>query len=170
MLLPAASFSDVILAIHIIGVILAFGMLFVYPLMGLVGARLEPRAMPSFWRWQWTVHMRITAPALALVLAAGIYLASDRHQWSAFYVGWGVAVVVAVGAIGGAFISPREKRLIELAERELAAVPTPAAGGGEFPWSEEYRVARRQVEAARLLQLGLVLATVFFMALHLGGS
>lgn len=163
-MLIAAGFTQVVLAVHIIAVIVAFGVLFLYPLAGLIGARLDPAAAPSLHRLQWAVHMRVNAPALAVVLAAGIYLAAQEHQWGAFYVVWGLAAVVIVGGIGGMFISPREKRLIELSERE------PPVTGSGAQWSEEYRALRRRVQVAQLMQLALAVLTIFFMTLRLGGS
>ncbi len=173
MLVSAAAFWQVVLAIHIVAVVAAFGVLFVYPLLGMLGVRLEPRARPWFHRFQWGVHMRVQAPALVVVVLAGIYLASDLHQWSHFYVGWGLAASLVIGGIGGAYISPREKRLAELAERELAAAPAagaaPAPGAGDsFAWSQEYRAAERQAALARLLQLVLAAVTILFMSLQLG--
>lgn len=164
-MLTPASVSEAILAIHIIGVVLSFGVLFVYPLLGVIGVRLEPRAMPWFHRFQHAVHMRVSAPGLVVILLAGVYLASDLHAWGDFYVGWGVAVVVVIGAIGGAYISPREKRLAELAEAEVAAAPATAAG---FGWSPEYLTVRRQAALARWGQALLAVVTIFFMALRLG--
>ncbi len=171
-MLTLGAFVDAVRAIHILAVIVSFGVLFVYPLLRFIGAREEPRAMPWFHRFQYAVHTRLQAPGLVVVLLAGIYLASDEHQWGAFYVGWGVAAVIAIGAIGGAYISPREKRLILLAEAEDATAPvavgpgTAGGGGG----GDEYRVAARQADLARLVQLAITVLTVFFMALHTGAA
>jgi len=162
MLVTAAAFWQVILAVHIIAVVAAFGVLFVYPLLSAIGVGSDPRAMPWFHRFQWAVHMRVQAPGLAVVVLAGIYLASCLHVWGEFFVGWGLAASVVIGGVGGAYISPREKRLAELAETELAAAP--AVEG--FSFSEEYRATERQAALARLLQLVLAAATIVFMALN----
>jgi hypothetical protein len=163
MLVAAAAFWQVILAIHILAVVVAFGALFIYPLMSLIGVGSEPRAMPWFHRFQWTVHNRVQAPGLGVVVLAGIYLASDLHEWSEFFVGWGIAAALAIGAIGGAYISPREKRLADLAEAELAAAPA----AGEFSFSDEYKAVSKQASLARLVQLALAAVTILFMALQL---
>jgi hypothetical protein len=162
MLVTAAAFWEVILAIHIIAVVVAFGVLFIYPLISLIGVRSDPRAMPWFHRFQSAVHNRVQAPGLAVVVLAGIYLASHLHVWGEFFVAWGLAASIVIGAIGGAYISPREKRLAELAEGELAAAPS-----GEVAFSQEYRTAERQAAVARLVQLALAVATIVFMALNL---
>lgn len=160
---PAVMFWQVVLAIHILAVVISFGIVFVYPLFSLIGLRLEQRAVPWFHRMQWSVHMRVSAPGLVVVVLAGIYLASDLHVWSHFYVGWGLAASIAIGGIGGAYISPREKRLAELADAELAAIP-----GGEITWSAEYLTARRQADLARGTQALLAALTVLFMTLQTG--
>lgn len=103
-------------------------------------------------------------PGLGVVVLAGIYLASYLHQWSEFFVGWGLAASIVIGGIGGAYIAPRERRLADMADRESAVVPATGAG---VSWSDEYRLAARQAELARLLQLVLAAATILFMSLQL---
>jgi hypothetical protein len=164
MLVGAAAFWQFILALHIVAVVVAFGVLFIYPLVGVIGVRLDPQAMPSFHRFQLAVHTRVQAPGLGVVVLAGIYLASYLHEWSEFFVGWGLAASLVIGGIGGAYIAPRERRLAEMAERESGVVP---ATGGAVSWSDEYRSAARQAELARLVQLLLAAATILFMSLQL---
>lgn len=163
-MLVTAAFWQWILALHIVAVIVAFGVLFVYPLIRLIGIRLEPQAMPSVRRLERAIHLRIQAPGLVVVILAGIYLASHLHEWGDFFVGWGLAASIVIGGIGGAYISPREARLAELAETQLAAAP---AGGGSFSWSDEYAGTARQVDLARLLQLAIAVVTILFMSLQL---
>ncbi len=164
MLAGAAAFWQFILALHIVAVVVAFGLLFIYPLVGVIGVRLDPQAMPSFHRFQLAVHTRVQAPGLGVVVLAGIYLASYLHQWSEFFVGWGLAASIVIGGIGGAYIAPRERRLAEMADRESAGVP---ATGGGVSWSDEYRLAARQAELGRLVQLVLAAATILFMSLQI---
>jgi hypothetical protein len=164
MLVGAAAFWQFILALHIVAVVVAFGVLFIYPLVGVIGVRLDPQAMPSFHRLQLAVHTRVQAPGLGVVVLAGVYLASYLHEWSEFFVGWGLAASIVIGGIGGAYIAPRERRLAEMAERESGVVP---ATGGVVSWSDEYRLAARQAELARLVQLLLAAATILFMSLQL---
>jgi hypothetical protein len=45
---PAVAFVDLVLAVHILAVVVAFGVVFAYPLFGLVGARLDPRRCRGF--------------------------------------------------------------------------------------------------------------------------
>jgi hypothetical protein len=62
------------------------------------------------------VGRRLINPALLIVLLAGVYLASNLHQWSATYVQWGLAAVVVLGGLEGGLMIPCEG-LADLAER-----------------------------------------------------
>lgn len=160
MLAPAVMFWQVVLAIHIAAVMIAFGVTFAYPLFALAGARLDRAALPWFHRMQQLIGRRLISPGLGVVLIAGIYLASKLHQWHAFYVQWGIAVVVILGALEGAFMVRQEGRMAELAERDLAA--------GQSDWSPEYLALRQRVGAVGVLMNVLVLITIYLMAVQAG--
>jgi hypothetical protein len=100
------------------------------------------------------------------VVLAGIYLASHEHQWSKFYVAWGIVAAIALGAIEGAFMMPREGRLADIAERDLAAAPAGARGAPA--WSEEYRTTFQQLALGGTILDLIVIVTVFIMAAHVG--
>jgi len=104
--LAPASFTEAILAIHILGVVVAFGVTFTYPLLAIAGNR-EKRAMPTLHRYQVAVSRMVINPGLLVILIAGIALASERHQWSSFYVGWGIA------AVGGRSAEPARRLAVE---------------------------------------------------------
>ena len=159
----AITWIQVVLALHVIAVVLAFGVLFAYPLFLTVGARLEPAAMPWFFRMQQVISRRLINPGLLLVVIFGAVLASKYHAWSDFYVQWGIGVSIVIGAIDSVYQIPRSGRLAELAQRELDA------GGPAAPHSAEYAGLLRQVQLAGGLIAGLVVLTTFFMAVHLGG-
>jgi hypothetical protein len=161
MLIQAVVFWQLVLAVHIVAVVAGFGVVFAYPVFVLAGARLDPRAMPWFHRMQQMVGRRLINPALGVVLIAGIYLASDLHQWKQFYVGWGVVAVVVIGALEGAVMIPGEGRLAELAERDIAA-----AGDGAVAWSPEYQAQVRRVGAFGALLSLLIVVTVFLMTVQ----
>lgn len=166
MLVPAA-FPDFILAIHILAAIAGFGATFAYPIFLMTGARMDPSAMPWFFRMMQLITRRVIYPGLLVVLLAGIYLATDEHQFGAFYVQWGFFAVIALGGVEGAFMAPRIRRLIELSGRDLAAVPAQAAGT-EFAFSPDYDVVLKQVSIGGSVQSLIVILTVFLMATHAG--
>jgi hypothetical protein len=161
MLVSAVSFWQIVLAVHIAAVVVAFGVTFAYPLIVAVGTRLDPRALPWFHRMQVTLGQRLISPGLLVILVAGIYLASKLHQWGAFYVQWGLGVTILLGALGGLFYSPNERKLAELAERDVKA-----AGDGEVRLSAEYLAARRRYEVGAWGGPLLVLITVYLMTVQ----
>ena len=159
----AVMFWEVVLAVHIAAIVIAFGVTFAYPVMYAVGIKRAPRTMPGFHRIQDYVGKFVISPFIALALLCGIYLASHLHQWSTFYVQWGLAVIVVLGGLGGAFFAPRERKLGELADRDIAA-----SGDGEVTFSEEYIGLRKQVELVGYISSALVLVTIYFMTVHTG--
>ncbi len=161
MLTEAAAFWEYILALHIIAVVVGFGMIFAYPLLGVAGEKLDPRAMPWFHRMQSILTQRMINPGLLVVLLAGIYLASNRHQWDRFYVQWGVGISVVLGAVFGAFFVPNERKLSQIAARDVAA-----AGDGEVQWSTEYQTLRARVATVGTAASALVLITIVLMTVQ----
>jgi hypothetical protein len=168
---PAATFFEVVLAIHIMAVVVAFGVVFAYPIMFAVAARHDPRGLALLHRVEYTVDRFLVNPSLGLVLLAGIYLASKGHYWSDFFVQWGLAAVVVIGALVGAVMIPTSKRAEQVAARDLAAVGAGVgAGAGDAggPMSDEYRALVRRLTTVGTLLSGLVLVTIVLMALHVG--
>ncbi len=160
---PAASLFEVVLAIHIMAVVVAFGVTFAYPIMFAVAARHDPRSVPLVHRIEYTVERMLINPGLLLVLLAGIYLASKGHYWSDFFVQWGLAAVLVIGALVGAVMIPTAKRAELAAARDVAA-----SSDGEVVLGEEYRALLRRLTAVGTLLSLIVLVTILFMALHVG--
>ncbi len=159
-MIGAVTFRDLVLSVHIVGVVVAFGVLFAYPLFVGLGRRLDPRGLPFFHRAQQQVIRRLISPGLVLVLLAGIYLAADLDAFAKFYVQWGFIAVIVLGGLAGGYFPSREGKLAELAERDLAA------GGGTL--SAEYDALSHQVRSVAGLACGLVVVTIVVMAAHLG--
>jgi hypothetical protein len=169
----AASLYEIVLAVHIMAVVVAFGVTFAYPIMFAVAARHDPRGLPLLHRIEYTIERMLINPGLALVLLAGIYLASKGHFWSDFFVQWGLAAVVVIGALIGAVMIPTAKRAEQIATRDVAAATATAgavggAGGAEIEMSEEYRALVRRLSSVGTLLSLIVLVTILFMALHVG--
>jgi uncharacterized membrane protein len=160
----AATFTDYVLAVHILGVVIAFGATFAYPVIFASARRADPSVMPWLFSVMQRIDRFIVNPGLTLVLIAGIVLASKFHVWSEFYVQWGLASVVVIGAGVGAFMIPREGKLAKVAQRDLEAAPV--GGGGGSPWSPEYDKLLRQVSVGGLVLDLIVIVTIFLMATH----
>ncbi len=110
MLVPAIAGYDVVMAVHIMAVVIAFGWTFSLPVVYAVAAKRDPRGLPLLHRIEFTVSRWILNPALLVILAAGIFLASDGHHWSEFFVQWGLAAIVVIGGLIGSVLMPAAKR------------------------------------------------------------
>jgi hypothetical protein len=159
----AASLFEVVLAIHIMAVVVAFGVTFAYPIMFAVAARHDPRGLPLMHRVEYTIERMLINPGLLLVILAGIYLASKGHFWSDFFVQWGLGAAIVIGALVGAVMIPTAKRAETAAARDIAA-----AADGEIVMSDEYRALVMRLTVVGSALSGLVLVTILFMALHVG--
>lgn len=163
-MVPAVAFYEVVLALHILAVVIAFGATFAYPVMLGAVARADPRALPAVYRAIHAISQRVISPGLLAVVIFGAYLASKLHLWHAFFVQWGLGVALVIGAIEGMYLGPREKRLVAVAEADISA----AGAGGEVSQSDEHRALLRSAGAAGALIDLLVIITIYFMATHTG--
>ncbi len=158
----AVTFYDFVLAVHIMAVVAAFGVTFAYPIMFTVAAKSQPSAIPVLHRIEYTLARRLINPLLVVVAAAGIYLASDEHLWKEFFVQWGVAMVLVIGALLGAVMIPASKKAEELATRDLAGASSPESA----TMSDEYKAVVRRITLVGSTLSGLVLLTILFMAIQ----
>ncbi len=165
MLAVAASFTDFVLAVHILAVVVAFGATFAYPLLFAAARRADPLVMPWLVSVMQRIDRFIVNPGLTVVLIAGIVLATEEHRWGDFFVAWGLGAVFVIGAIVGSFMIPREGRLARVAARDLSVAP--AAGTGGAPQlSDEFHALLRQVSIGGAVLDLIVVVTIFMMATH----
>ncbi len=156
----AASAYEVVMAIHIVAVVLAFGWTFTLPFYYGIAAKRDPRSLPLLHHVEFMVSRYLLNPALLVILLAGIFMASEGHHWSEFFVQWGLAVVIVLGGLTGAVLMPAARRAEDAARRELEAYSS-----GEFQPGEEYSALTKRLNVVGSLASGLVLLTIFFMVL-----
>lgn len=159
-MIAGVAFFDVVLAVHIMAVVFAFGATLAYPVLLGTITKADSRALPALYKALHAISTRVIMPGLTVVLIAGIYMASDHKLWSEFFVQWGLGVVVVIGAVEGMFLSPREKKLVEVADRDLAA-----SGDGAFAPSAEHDALVKRIGATGAFMDLLVLLTILFMAI-----
>ena len=162
-MLVAVEFYEVILALHILAVVFAFGATFAYPVLLGTVTRADPRALPALYRALHAISQRVIMPGVAAIVVFGIYLASHLHLWHAFFVQWGLGVVIVIGAVEGAYLGPREKRLIEVADQDVTA-----AGEGPVTFGAEHDSLVRRIGGVGALMDLLVVITIYFMVTHTG--
>jgi hypothetical protein len=163
LLAPAVAFFEVVLALHILAVVVAFGATFAYPVFLAAVTKADSRALPSLYRAFHAVSQRVILPGLAVVVICGIYLASKLHVWSDFFVQWGLGVAIVIGAVEGMLLGPSEQRLVEAADRDLAA-----AGDGPLTPGPEHQSLARRIGAIGAAMDILVVVTIYFMVTHTG--
>jgi uncharacterized membrane protein len=150
----AITFYDVVLTIHILAVVIAFGVVFAYPVLDAQIRRAGPGDLPALHRLHLALGRSVISPAMVVVLLAGLYLALDRFSLGDPWISATFAILIVLFAIMGAILTPADRRLAELAERDLKA------GGGP---SEDYRREERKAAAFGSLALLLVLVAIFLM-------
>lgn len=141
--------------VHVLAVVVAFAPLFVYPVFAAVARRTAPRSLPAVLRGLLLSDRLLVTPGMVVLLAAGIYLLSEGGIASnQAWVEVGFAAVVVLFALQHAFLVPRGRRALELAERDLAA-------GDEL--SPELEGTLRQIVSAAGISNLIVAIAVFFM-------
>ena len=161
MLLTAVSAWQIALAVHVVCVVAAFSFLVAYPLIVIRTDRRNRRALPQLFRQRKLLSRALVNPGLLLVVIAGVYLASHGHDWSHFYVQWGIGAAVVIGGLEGSVVIRQEQRLAELASRDIDA-----AGAGEVEWSGDYVAVRGRADLVGRAMALLVAVTVVVMTLQ----
>ena len=151
-------FFDVVLFLHITSVVIAFGVLFTYPVIVPLTVRNAPRQVAWLHEMQVALGRMVVTPAAALVLLTGIYLAADADVFSKWWVTVPLISILLILGLGGAYFAPRDRKLAELARRDIAA-----AGDGEVVFSKEYEDLGRQVGTVGAFVVVLVVIVIFVM-------
>jgi len=159
------SFYNLVVFLHVASLVVGLGVIFVYPVFLRLGMARDPRGLPLFHRAQEMIGSRVVAAGLAGLLITGIYLAAEGpFDFGDVFVGVGLLVVLLNGAVVGLYYSKRLKRLMELAERDVAA----SASRPEPALSREYIALARQVELVGYTSAGTVLVALMFMVFKPG--
>ena len=154
MIIPAVTFYDVVLTVHILAVVVAFGVVFAYPVIDAYVRSSMPANLAALHRLHVALARRVITPAMVVVLLAGLYLAIDRWSLGDPWISATFAILFVLFGLTGAFLIPADTRLAELAERDAGA------GGGP---SADYDAARRRADAIGGLALLLVVVAIFLM-------
>ena len=150
----AIALFDFVLTIHVLAVVVAFGVVFAYPVIDAQIRRAGPGDLPALHRLHLALATRVITPAMVVVLLAGLYLALDRYSLGDPWISATFAILIVLFGLTGAVLTPTDRRLAELAERDLKA------GGGP---SEDYRREEKKAAAFGSLALLLVLVAIFLM-------
>jgi len=147
----AITFYDLVLTVHILAVVVAFGVVFAYPVIDAFARATMPGNLAALHRLHVELATKVITPAMVVVLLAGLYLALDRWSLGDPWISATFAILFVLFALTGAVLTPADRRLAELAERDVGAV------------SAEYEDARRRADAFGGLALLLVVVAIFLM-------
>ena len=154
MLTFAVTFYDVVLTVHILGVVIAFGVVFAYPVIDAQVRRASPGDLAALHRLHVVLARRVITPAMTVVLLAGLYLAIDRWSLGDPWISATFAILFVLFGLTGAVLTPTDLRLAELAERD--------GGTGGAPSADYGREARKAALFGGLA-LALVGVAIFLM-------
>lgn len=153
MLIATFDVYTVVLFVHVLAVVVGFGVVFTYPLLDAYARRTNVVDLVALHRFQVFLTSRLIQPALLVILVAGIYLATDRWSLGDGWISATFAIVIVIGGLAGAVIAPTEKKLLALAQRDLQA--------GQKP-SDAY-----EREAIKLARFGGLASLLIVVALFL---
>lgn len=156
----ALSSYSVVVALHVMAVVSAFGLPLAYPMLMPYVRRHHPRAMPGLHDVQHRLNQRITGPGTVLILIFGAYLASKGHLWSKVWVDVPLGILVVIGGLGGAVVAPASRRMAELARADIDST----AAGAKVSFGADYARVYRRYMTAEITLAALVLVAIFFMA------
>ncbi|HWC26195.1 MAG TPA: DUF2269 family protein [Solirubrobacteraceae bacterium] len=117
------TFYDVVLTVHILAVVVAFGVVFAYPVIDGYMRRASPAGLAALHRLHVLLATRVITPAMTVVLLAGLYLTFDRWSFEEPWISATVAILFVLFGLTGGFLIPADRRLEELAERDPCAQP-----------------------------------------------
>ena len=151
----AIRFYDAVVALHVMSIVTAFGVVFTYPVVLPWLRRHHPGSMAVAHEAQGRVGRYVITPAATLALVLGAYLATDGDLWSEVWVTIPLVILVAILGLSGAVFAPQERRAAEL-----------AAAGVDGP---EYDAVFAKLNGLYIAVAVAVLVAIFLMVTKLGG-
>lgn len=155
MMTPAVTLSEVLLTVHILAVVVAFGGALAYPVWFRMIRDGTPEQRAFFHGAQAKLGKFVITPGLIVVFATGAYLASDNDLWGEGWVLIPTAITVLILGLGAGLLGPSEERLSRQAEE------------GD---QGEYDAVFRRVKGATWLCIVLVVAATFLMVARVPDS
>jgi uncharacterized membrane protein len=150
---------SVVMAVHVMAVLAAYGLPLSAPLLLPYVRRNHPRAMPGLHDVQHRMNIRVTGPGTVLILLFGAYMASKHHLWGKAWVDVPIAIIATIAVVGG-YVVQATRRMAELSRADVEA----AGPAGAVTWSAAYDAQYRRYLAVEVFLGVIVLVAIFFMA------
>ena len=150
---------NISLFLHISAVVIGFGATYAEAIMFPVAMKVDKRHLPYVHRLGMAINQRLATPAMVVILVTGIYqVADDPGDAIGFGDPWvsaSFAILIVLGGLLGGYFVPTDRRLAEMAERDLAS--------GSAEMSAEYQAGAKRIGAVGGLAGVLVLVAIFLM-------
>jgi hypothetical protein len=150
---------SVVMALHIMAVLAAYGLPFAAPFLLPYLRRTHPRAVPGVHDVQHRLNIRLTGPGTVLILLFGAYMASKHDLWDEVWVDVPIAIIAIIAIVGG-YVVRATAQMAELSRADVDA----AGPGGTVTWSAAYEQTYRRYLAVETFLGAIVLVAIFFMA------
>jgi uncharacterized membrane protein len=155
----AVTTYELSLFLHITAVVVGFGSTFALAITFPVAMQLDPRHLPYVHRLGLAINKYLATPGLVVVLATGIYQTADADfDFGGFWISASLTIVIVLGGLIGAYFIPTDRRMAELAQREIAA-----AGDGEVVMSDDYQRRARTEGIVGAVAGVLIVVAVYLM-------
>jgi uncharacterized membrane protein len=150
---------NISLFLHISAVVIGFGATYAEAITFPVAMSVDKKHVPFVHRLGVAINLRLATPAMVVILLTGLYqVVEDDGRNIGFGDAWvsaTFAILIVLGGLLGGYFIPTDRRLAELAERDLASE------SGEL--SAEYQAGARRIGAVGGLAGVLVLVAIWLM-------
>lgn len=150
----AVTLRDVMLTGHVLAVVIAFGVVFAYPLLDSFLLRADPAGRTALHTLHVELARKVVTPGMTVVLLTGLYLvfrSDGPYGIDEPWVSATFAILFVLFGLTGAVLTPLDRQLAALAERDGANL------------GDDYRSAERKAAIFGSLALLLVVVAIFLM-------
>jgi hypothetical protein len=148
------------LSLHVIAAVVGLGATFALAIGFPLALRLDPKYLPFVHHLSLAIGRRLASPALAVLIITGIYQGIDADRMDEPWISATFVIVLALGALQGAYFAPTDRKLAAMAEKELAA--------GATELSPEYQKQAQREGSIGVLAGLLIVVAVFLMVTQPG--
>jgi uncharacterized membrane protein len=155
-MLAAVDAYSVSVFLHVAAVVVGFGSTYALAVTFPLAMNVGTQHLPYMHRLGVVLNLWFATPALIVILATGFYQVADAElSLGEFWISGPIAILIILGGMGHGYFIPTERRLEEMARRDLAS--------GATEMSEEYMAKARQSGIVGALAGVLILLAIFLM-------
>lgn len=160
----AVSGYEISVFLHVAAAVVGLGATFAMAIAFPLALGMDPRHLPYVHRLSLRLSQFFVLPAIVVILASGFYqVAEGDWDLADAWLSAAIAIVVVLAVLTLAYFIPADRRLGDMAQREIDA-----AGPGNVELSDDYqRQARREGGIGALTGV-LVVVAVYLMVVKPG--